>query len=169
MRCRRRSIPTVSTTTPSRPRCTRRLTGRKLPKALKAIALGDCGGTLTLQTRLGGSGAPDPFRYQATQQFAADGTELATDRPVVYTNREQTTGNFDLAIESGLFRDVVVIPENYSDLRAYQPTGWSCRAGAETRSFELVDIPGAETSPWKGIKVRVAANEAVSCTQTVTR
>jgi hypothetical protein len=141
----------------------------QLPKALKAIALGDCGGTLTLQTRLGSSGAPDPFRYQATQQFAADGTELATDRPVVYTNREQTTGNFDLAIESGLFRDVVVIPENYSDLRAYQPTGWSCRAGAETRSFELVDIPGAETSPWKGIKVRVAANEAVSCTQTVTR
>ena len=141
----------------------------KLPKALKAIALGDCGGTLTLQTRLGGSGAPDPFRYQATQQFAPDGTELSTDRPVVYTNREQTTGNFDLAIDSGLYRDVVVIPENYSDLRAYQPTGWSCRAGAEARSFELVDIPGAESSPWKGIKVRVAANEAVSCTQTVTR
>ena len=81
----------------------------KLPKALKAIALGDCGGTLTLQTRLGGSGAPDPFRYQATQQFAPDGTELSTDRPVVYTNREQTTGNFDLAIDSGLYRDVVVI------------------------------------------------------------
>jgi prepilin-type N-terminal cleavage/methylation domain-containing protein len=141
----------------------------QLPKALKAIALGDCGGTLTLQTRLGGSGAPDPFRYQATNQFAADGTELTTDRPVVYTNREQTTGNFDLAIESGLFRDVVIMPENYSDLRSYQPTGWSCRAGAETRAFELVDIPGDETSPWKGIKVRVAANEAVSCIQTVTR
>ena len=141
----------------------------QLPKALKAIALGDCGGTLTLQTRLGSSGAPDPFRYQATQQFAADGTELATDRPVVYTNREQTTGNFDLAIESGLFRDVVVIPENYSDLRSYQPTGWTCRAGAESRAFELVDIPGDESSPWKGIKVRVAANEAVSCIQAVTR
>lgn len=141
----------------------------QLPKALKAIALGDCGGTLTLQTRLGSAGAPDPFRYQATNQFAADGTELTTDRPVVYTNREQTTGNFDLAIESGLFRDVVVMPENYSDLRSYQPTGWSCRAGAEARSFQLVDIPGDETSPWKGIKVRVAANEAVSCIQTVTR
>ncbi len=141
----------------------------QLPKALKAIALGDCGGTLTLQTRLGSSGAPDPFRYQATQQFAADGTELTTDRPVVYTNREQTTGNFDLAIESGLFRDVVIIPENYSDLRSYRPTGWTCRAGADSRAFELVDIPGDESSPWKGIKVRVAANEAVSCIQAVTR
>jgi prepilin-type N-terminal cleavage/methylation domain-containing protein len=141
----------------------------QLPKALKAIALGDCGGTLTLQTRLGGSGAPDPFRYQATQQFAADGTELATDRPVVYTNREQTTGNFDLSIESGLYRDVVVMPENYADLRSYQPAGWTCRAGANARSFQLVDIPGDESSPWKGIKVRVAANEAVSCALTVTR
>ena len=141
----------------------------QLPKALKAIALGDCGGTLTLQTRLGASGAPDPFRYQNTQQFAADGSELAIEQTVVYTNREQTTGNFDLAIESGLYRDVVVLPENYSDLRAYQPTSWSCRAGAEARAFQVVDIPGDESSPWKGIRVRVAANEAVSCTQTVTR
>ena len=72
----------------------------QLPKALKAIALGDCGGTLTLQTRLGGTAAPDPFRYQATQQFAADGTELETDKPVAITNREQTTANFDLSIDS---------------------------------------------------------------------
>lgn len=141
----------------------------QLPDALKAIALGDCGGTLTLQTRLGSAGAPDPFRYQATHQYAFDGTELETDKPVIFTNREQTTGNFDLSIESGLFRDVVIMPENYSDLRSYQPTGWSCRAGAVAKSFELVDIPGNETSPWKGIKVRVNANEAVSCIQTVTR
>jgi hypothetical protein len=141
----------------------------QLPKALKAIALGDCGGTLTLQTRLNGSGAPDPFRYQNTQQFAADGSELAIERTVVYTNREQTTGNFDLTIDSGLSRDVVILPENYSDLRSYQPVGWSCRAGAQDRPFQVVDIPGDESSPWKGIKVRVAANEAVSCIQTVTR
>ena len=34
------------------------------------------------------------------------------------------------------------------------------------RPFTVVDIPD---STWKGIRVEVGANEAVSCTQTVTK
>ncbi len=53
----------------------------QLPVALKAIALGECGGTLTLQTRLerdGGIGSRSP--YQNSEQYAADGTK-SDDRP----------------------------------------------------------------------------------------
>ena len=140
-----------------------------LPKALKAIALGECGGTLTLQTKLNGAPATDPFTYQNSRQISATGEELSFSPQVVRTNRQFTTGTFDFNITDGLYRDVVILPENLSDLVGYSPAGWTCRAGTANRSFEVVDIPGAETSPWKGIKVRVAANEAVSCTQAVTR
>lgn len=141
----------------------------QLPVALTAIALGECGGTLTLQTRLNGAPANDPFTYQNSKQYDSNGNELTIEPKVVRTNRQFTTGNFDFKIESGLYRDVVILPENLSDLGAYEPAGWTCRAGANARAFTLVDIPGFESSPWKGIRVRVAANEAVSCIQSVTR
>lgn len=140
----------------------------QLPAALKAIALGECGGTLTMQTRVDGAGATDPFSYQNSQQFDAAGVGLPIINPeVVTTNRQFTTGTFDFDISDGLYRDVVVVPNNYSDLGIYRPEGWSCRAGNTDRAYTLVDVPGAD--PWKGIRVRVGANEAVSCIQTVSR
>ena len=36
----------------------------KVPAALKAVALGECGATLTLQTKVGSAYAADPFIYQ---------------------------------------------------------------------------------------------------------
>ena len=142
----------------------------QLPVALKAIALGECGGTLTLQTRLNGTPASDPFTYQNSEQYAADGTKLTIDPKSVRTNRQFTTGTFDLEISEGLYREVVVLPQELSDLGTYQPGGWACKAGNQPRSFVSVDIPGAESSPWKGIRCPCrVANEAVSCTQTVTR
>ena len=137
-----------------------------LPTALKAIALGDCGGSLTIQTRINGAPASDPFTYQNTQQFDASGNPLEIEQRTITTNRVQPARTFDLDITSGLYRDVVIVPQHLSDLAAYQPAGWTCRAGLAERSVELVDIPD---SPWKGIKVRVGANEAVSCIQAVTR
>ena len=144
----------------------------QLPTALKAIALGECGGTLTLQTRIGGAAVSDPFQYQNSAQFAADGSPILGGDVggIVTTNRQVTVRNFDFEIGEGLYRDVVILPANLSDIGAYTPAGWTCRAGGAIRSFELVDIPEAPPGTlWKGIKVRVAANEAVSCIQSVTR
>jgi hypothetical protein len=144
----------------------------QLPVALKSIALGECGGTLTLQTRMNGGSVNDPFQYQNSAQYSADGSPILGGDvgSTVTTNRQFTTGNFDFEISEGLYRDVVIMPANFSDLIGYQPAGWSCRAGGAERSFEVVDIPEAPPgTPWKGIKVRVAANEAVSCIQSVTR
>jgi hypothetical protein len=140
-----------------------------LPKALKTIALGECGGTVTLQTKYNGSPANDPFKYVNSKVYDTNGDELVTTPRVDFTSRAKTTANFDFQLEGGTARDVVIMPENLSDLALYQPAGWTCRAGIATRSFTLVDIPGFESSPWKGIRVRVAANEAVSCVQAVTR
>lgn len=141
----------------------------QLPVALKAIALGECGGTLTLQTRIGGNPAADPFTYQNSQQYGPDGSPLVIEPRVVRTNRQFTTGTFEFDIADGLYRDVVVLPENLSDLGAYHHVNWACRAGNQPREFSVVDIPGGEASGWKGIRVRVGANEAVSCIQTVAR
>ncbi|HRE00947.1 MAG TPA: hypothetical protein PLV68_06580 [Ilumatobacteraceae bacterium] len=83
---------------------------------------------------------------------------------VVTTTRNFPSGTFDVATET--FVDLEIQPVNLSDLGAYNPGSWSCMAGNQPHPFTLVDIPG---SGWKGIKVRVSANEAVSCTQAVTQ
>jgi hypothetical protein len=138
----------------------------QLGNALKAVALGECGGTLTLQTRLNGAPAADPFSYQNTEQYSASGEALVIPQTVVRTNRQLTTGTFDFDISDGLHRDIVVLPNNLADLGSYSHVSWSCRAGVTDRPFTVVDIPD---STWKGIRVEVGANEAVSCTQTVTK
>jgi prepilin-type N-terminal cleavage/methylation domain-containing protein len=138
----------------------------QLGNALKAVALGECGGTLTLQTRLNGAPAADPFSYQNTEQYSASGEALVIPQTVVRTNRQLTTGTFDFDISDGLHRDIVVLPNNLADLGSYSHVSWSCRAGVTDRPFTLVDIPD---STWKGIRVEVGANEAVSCIQTVAK
>ncbi len=136
--------------------------------AMEAVALGECGGTLTLQTKIGGTTpAPDPFSYQnaAVKDFA--GNPVALEPTIVTTNQQFTTGTFDFIVPNGQFVTVDVLPQNYSELKAYTPGTWSCRAGNQSRSFTPIDIP--DGGAWKGVRVRVAANEAVSCTLSVTR
>ena len=48
----------------------------KVPTALKAVALGECGATLTVQTKVGSSYAVDPFTYTRT---ARSGLERQCD------------------------------------------------------------------------------------------
>ena len=137
-------------------------------KAMEAVALGECGGTLTLQTKIGGtSPAPDPFRYQNSAVTDSAGTPVALEPTVVTTNQQFTTGTFDFVVPNGQFVTVDVLPQNYSELKTYTPGAWSCRAGNQPRSFTPIDIP--DGGAWKGVRVRVAANEAVSCTLSVTR
>lgn len=139
----------------------------QLGSALRAVALGECGGTLTVQTRIDGTTpAPDPFTYQNSAVRDAGGNQLVIEPTVVRTNQQFIAGTFDFEIASGQFVDVDVLPVNLSDLVAYSPQGWSCRAGVTNRS--VTPVPIAD-SPWSGIRVRVAANEAVSCTLSVSR
>jgi hypothetical protein len=137
-------------------------------EAMKAVALGDCGGTLSLRTRLaGGTPASDPFRYQNSAVTDSGGSPIELEPTVVTTNQQFTTGTFDFAIPNGQFVTVDIRPQNFSELTGYTPGSWSCKAGVDDRSFELIDLEG--TTTWKGIRVQVSANEAVSCTLTVNR
>jgi hypothetical protein len=135
--------------------------------AMEEIALGECGGTLTLQTKLGAGAAPDPVRYQNSAVTDSSGAPLDLEPTVVTTNQQFVTGTFDFPIPNGQFVTVDVLPQNYSELTSYTPGAWTCRAGNADRAFDLIDIPDA--GAWKGIRVRVAANEAVSCSLSVIR
>ncbi|MEO5724852.1 MAG: VWA domain-containing protein [Ilumatobacteraceae bacterium] len=134
--------------------------------ALKAVALAECGGTLTLQTKVGTSPAPDPFTYQNTAVTDSNGNPVVTDRTVVTTTRQFVSGTFDFAVPSGRYLTAEIQPQNLSDLVGYQPGTWACKAGLAIRTFAAFPIAG---TVWSGIRVQVGANEAVSCTQTVTR
>jgi prepilin-type N-terminal cleavage/methylation domain-containing protein len=135
--------------------------------AMEEIALGECGGTLTLQTKLGSGAAPDPVRYQNSAVTDSSGAPLDLEPTVVTTNQQFVTGTFDFPIPNGQFVTVDVLPQNYSELTGYTPGAWTCRAGNADRPFDLIDIPDA--GAWKGVRVRVAANEAVSCSLSVIR
>lgn len=136
--------------------------------AMKAVALGECGGTLSLRTRLtDGTPAPDPFRYQNSAVTDSSGVAVELEPTVVTTNRQFTTGTFDFAIPNGQFVTVDIRPQNFSELTGYSPGSWSCKAGVNDRSFQLIDLEG--TTTWKGVRVEVAANEAVSCTLSVSK
>ena len=139
----------------------------QFPDAMKAVALGDCGGTLTLQTKLNGStAAPDPFRYQTNGITDAAGDPVPFNPTVVVTNQQFVTGTFDFPVASGQFVTVDIIPQNYAELKRYTPGAWTCRAGNADRPVELLTIPDA--GAWKGVRVRIGANEAVSCQMAVT-
>ena len=134
--------------------------------ALQTIALSQCGGTLTLQTKVGSTSAADPFTYQKTALTDSAGTALVSDMTVVTTTKQFSSGTFDLNISDGTFRTVEIQPLNLSDLSGYTSGTWSCKAGISPRAFTLVST----ASPiFSGIRVKVSANEAVSCVQTVTR
>lgn len=136
--------------------------------AMEAVALGECGGTLTLQTKVGGTTpAPDTFRYQNSQVVDSGGVKVEMTPTVVTTNQQFYTGTFDFAIPNGEFVTVDVFPQNYSELIGYTPGAWSCRAGNQPRLSTEINIP--EGGLWKGVRVKIAANEAVSCTLSVSK
>lgn len=137
-------------------------------EAMAAVALGDCGGTLTLQTKVNGTtNAHDPFRYQTSAIADSSGNAVPFEPSYVVTNQQFVTGTFDFPVPNGQFVTVDIVPQNYKELTRYTPGTWTCRAGNENRDVELVDMP--EAGEWKGVRVTVAANEAVSCQLSVTQ
>ncbi len=138
----------------------------RFPGAMQAIALGECGGTLTIQTKFAdGTPAPDPFRYQNSAVTDSSGDPVEMEPSVVTTDAVFRTGTFDFAIPGGQYITVDVLPQNFSELTGYTPGSWSCKAGVDNRSVNLLTVP--DSGGWQGIQVQVAANEAVSCTLTV--
>ncbi|MEK7423439.1 MAG: prepilin-type N-terminal cleavage/methylation domain-containing protein [Actinomycetota bacterium] len=124
--------------------------------ALTSIALGQCGGTVTLQTRVGAAAAQDPFTYQNS----------ATDPPqVVTTSAAYRSGTFDVALPGGASQTITISPQDFTSLTAYTPVSWSCKSGGVAYPFTSTPIPGHE--PWTSIELVVAPNKAVSCIQTV--
>jgi prepilin-type N-terminal cleavage/methylation domain-containing protein len=131
----------------------------KFADALAEIALGECGGTLTVQTRLSSTGENAPFdlTYEVEDDF-------------VTTSRVAKSGTFDVAVGGQAQRTVRLTPRA-TDLGAagYGVAGWSCRArgvdlvaGTDFQYVDALDLSA-------GITLTVRANAAVSCTLQVAR
>jgi hypothetical protein len=133
--------------------------------ALQAVALAECGGTVTIQTRVGSAAAADPFEYQHTKTTGPTGLPETASLDVIKTTRTYPSGTFDFAIPTGEWMTVEIeplIPANSS----YRPDGWSCRSGPNTKSIETFPVGGG---PWTGIRLQVRPNEAISCVMQVLR
>lgn len=139
-------------------------------QALQSVALAECGGTLTVSTRVGSTRAADPFTYQNSKVFNSSGADLEVQPTVVTTSSTFPTGTFDFEIPDGSYVTVELMPHNLSDLTGYSPVGWSCKSGiTPITGLEFPPVNDVEYPGWTGVRVRVAANQAVSCTLNVTR
>ena len=122
--------------------------------ALQQIALAECGGTLTVQTRdLAGQPADASITYQI-------------DDKVVTTSRIAKAATFDIPLNGVPSTSVDLIPQSFEDT-GYAPASWNCRSGGADLTlgsdYDLI-TPG---TPGDGISVTVSANAAVSCTLSV--
>ena len=122
--------------------------------ALSAVALGQCGGTVTMQTRVGSSAAQDPFTYENT-----------STNEIVQTSAAYRSGTFDISLPGGAATEVTISPQQFTNLVRYAPAGWTCKSGGEPYPFETVPVDGH--APWTAIRLTVNANQAVSCIQQV--
>lgn len=133
--------------------------------ALQAVALAECGGTVTVQTKVGTAAAADPFEYQHTKSTSSTGLPQTASLDVIKTTRTYPSGTFDFAIPNGDWMTVEIepmIPAN----SLYRSAGWSCKSGPNVKSIETFPINGGS---WTGVRLQVRANEAISCVMQVTR
>lgn len=138
-------------------------------EAMKAAALKECGGTITLQTKLAdGTSVPDQFDYENTG-YVDDSGNPTSDLRTVYTNDVFKSGTLDFEHgPSDAYFDVDIVPRNVAGLGDYTFDNWSCRvAGVDLVSPDIVVSDLAGIPGWKQLTVRVRANEAVSCVHTV--
>jgi prepilin-type N-terminal cleavage/methylation domain-containing protein len=119
--------------------------------ALTQIALAECGGTFTVQSR-----TPSNEPADAEITYQVDGRTVTTSRI-----SKAASATIDL---SGIAaRDIQVVPVDL-DSSGYAADSWSCRAGGADHPFALIQAG----NPAAGIEVEVRANAAVSCTLRVT-
>jgi hypothetical protein len=131
-----------------------------LASALRQIALGECGGTLTLQTKLtSGALAPADVTYEA---FVGDAAQAQT----ATTSQISRAAAIDMTFPPSSTQVVTVLKPRDLSVAGYSAQSWSCslRGQPLDPSKWSLTVPG---DPAEGITVTVAANEAVSCTMTV--
>mgnify|MGYP003345181440 FL=1 len=121
--------------------------------AVNSVALAECGGTVTLQTRVGTSAAADPFTYQNSKNLT-----IAT------TSQQYRSGTFDFDLPGGQPISVDITPVNLSNLNRYSPVSWSCKANGVNYPFTQTQLSGSQ---WSKITLTVSPNQAISCIQTV--
>ncbi|MEP7045127.1 MAG: hypothetical protein ABI949_00530, partial [Ilumatobacteraceae bacterium] len=124
--------------------------------ALDKIVLGECGGTVTLQTKntADGLGAKDPFTYQNS-----------TDNTVVKTSSAFKSGTFDIAFPGENAKTITITPQEFTNLSAWTHVSWSCKSKGV--AYPFTETPVSGHAPWTSIQLVVHANEAISCTQMV--
>jgi hypothetical protein len=125
-------------------------------QALDKIVLGECGGTVTLQTKntADNLGAKDPFTY-----------ENSADNTVVKTSAAFKSGTFDVAFPGENAKTITISPQEFSNLSAWSHVSWTCKSKGAAYPFVETPVPGHEA--WTSIQLVVHANEAISCTQMV--
>ncbi len=139
--------------------------------AMKAAALKDCGGTLTIQTRLtDGTSVPDEFVYENSEYRDDTGAVVPADTRRVSTSATFRTGTFDFEIpSSSAFFMVDVVPQELETLTGFTFQGWSCKAGGVAKTGSDIDSIDVVDSDYEGVTVSVYPNEAVSCIMTVSQ
>lgn len=123
--------------------------------AMTSLALAECGGTVTVQTKLGATNASDPFTYQ-------NSVDLST----ATTSALYRSGTFDYELSSGTAVSATISPMQTSTLDSYNFVGWTCKAAGANYSFTTAPIESG--SQWQSISLSVAPNTAVSCVMSVT-
>jgi prepilin-type N-terminal cleavage/methylation domain-containing protein len=131
----------------------------KFTDALRAIALDQCGGTVTVQTRRSGAPETHPFTYVNTAMRDSDGNVLTPTLKTVTTDADNPGATIDFTIPSGKSITVDIQPVVTSDLAGFKPAGWSCRSGPNAIAVTEFDVSGL----WKGVRVSIDANAAISC------
>lgn len=121
-----------------------------LASALAEIALSECGGTLTVQTRTtSGTTADVDVTYRV-------GSEQSS------TSSVRKAAVFDVTTENGAATTVRLIPE--IETPGWTAADWNCWAKGVDLGAGYGDV---SADPADGVDVTVAANAAVSCTMTV--
>lgn len=131
--------------------------------ALRAVALAACGGTVTVQTTYQGAPLATAVSYQNTAMTTPQGAELPPTGRILTTDQVNTRVTFDFPVTTGAAVVVDIAPTVTSLHDGLRASGWSCRAGPAARASTTFPVDGG----WSGVRVQVAANEAVSCTLTV--
>ena len=121
--------------------------------AMTTMALAECGGTVTLQTKVGATNAGDPFTYQ-------NSVDLST----ATTSAQFRSGTFDFDLSGGTSKTVTITPLVTSNLSRYHHVGWTCKAAGADYPFVATPIDGG----WTKITLTVSPNKAVSCVNQVT-
>lgn len=121
--------------------------------ALNSVALAECGGTVTVQTRIGSASAADPFTYLNS-----------VDLKTATTSASYRSGTFDYELAGGNSVMATISLLNLSDLGRYSHVTWSCRSAGVEYPFTESAVSGTS---WTSISLRVSPNQAISCLQTV--